>query len=108
MMKNIGQMMKQAQAMQQKMQEAQDKLAEMVVEGASGAGMVKVTMTCKGDVKGLKIDPSLVDANEIDMLEDLIVAAINDAKNNANAKSEEELSKVTSGLGLPGGMKLPF
>jgi DNA-binding protein, YbaB/EbfC family len=108
MMKNIGQMMKQAQQMQAKMQEAQQKLDDMLVQGNAGGSMVQVTMTCKGDVKKLKLDPSLVDVNEIEMLEDLITAALNDARAKAQEKTEEEMGKVTAGMGLPGGMKLPF
>lgn len=108
MMKNMGQMMKQAQQMQARMQEVQQKLDDMLVEGNAGAGMVKVTMTCKGEVKKLKIDPSLVDNNEIEMLEDLITAALNDGRKKAQEKTEEEMGKVTASLGLPGGMKLPF
>ena len=107
-MKNIAQLMKQAQQMQSKMQEVQAKLDEMTVEGTSGGGMVNVTMTCKGEVKKLKIDPSLVDKDEIEMLEDLITAALNDAKAKAQTLMDEEVKKVTGGLGLPGGMKLPF
>ena len=108
MMKNIGQMMKQAQQMQAKMQEAQQKLDDMTVQGNAGGAMVQVTMTCKGEVKKLKLDPSLVDVNEIEMLEDLITAALNDARSKAQEKTEEEMGKVTAGMGLPGGMKLPF
>ena len=107
-MKNIGQLMKQAQQMQKKMQDAQAKLDEMTVEGTAGGDMVSVTMTCKGNVKKLSIDPSLVDKEEIDMLEDLITAALNDAKTKSDALTEQEMSGVTGGMGLPGGMKMPF
>ncbi len=107
-MKNMQQIFQQAQAMQKKMQEAQEKLDEIIVDGSAGGNMVKVQMTCKGEVKSLKIDPSLVDAEEIEVLEDLVVAAINDAKAKAQQKTEDEMSGVTGGLGLPGGMKLPF
>ncbi len=107
-MKNIGQLMKQAQQMQKKMQEAQEKLEDMTVEGASGGGMVAVTMSCKGEVKKLAIDPSLIDKSEVEMLEDLITAAMNDAKTKADALTEQEMAGVTGGMGMPGGMKLPF
>ena len=107
-MKNLGNLMKQAQQMQAKMQEMQQRLAEMEVEGAAGGGMVKVTATGKGDVKRLKIDKSLVDPNDVEVLEDLIVAAINDARGKADAMSVEEMQKLTGGLNLPPGIKLPF
>ena len=104
----LGNLMKQAQQMQAKMQEMQQRLAEMEVEGASGGGMIKVTATGKGDVKRLKIDKSLVDPNDVEVLEDLIVAAINDARSKADAMSVEEMQKLTGGLNLPPGIKLPF
>lgn len=107
-MTNLTQLMKQAQQMQAKMQEMQQKLDGMTVDGSSGGGMVKVTITCKGEVTSLKIDPSLVNKDEVEILEDLIVAAINDAKAKAQKLTEEEMSKLTGGLNLPGGMKLPF
>ena len=107
-MKNLGNLMKQAQQMQAKMQEMQQRLAEMEVEGASGGGMIKVTATGKGDVKRLKIDKSLVDPNDVEVLEDLVVAAINDARSKADAMSVEEMQKLTGGLNLPPGIKLPF
>ena len=107
-MTNIAQLMKQAQQMQKKMQDAQSKLDDMTVDGAAGGGMVNVTMTCKGNVKKLSIDPSLVDKDDIEMLEDLITAAMNDAKAKADALTEQEMSSVTGGMGMPGGMKMPF
>jgi DNA-binding YbaB/EbfC family protein len=107
-MKNLSQLMKQAQQMQAKMQEMQQKLEAMTVEGAAGGGLIKITMTCKGEVTALKIDPSLVNKDEVEILEDLITAAINDAKFKANKLMEEEMSKLTGGMSLPGGMKLPF
>ncbi len=107
-MKNIGQMMQQAQKMQEKMAEMQEKLAEMTVEGEAGAGMVRVTMTGKGVMTALKIDPSLVDPSDVEVLEDLILAASNDAKAKAEAKVAEQMQEVTGGLQLPPGMKLPF
>ncbi len=107
-MTNIAQLMKQAQQMQKKMKSVQDKLEEMTVEGKSGGDMVTVIMSCKGQLKSLSIDPSLVDKEEIEMLEDLIVAAVNDAKIKADNTTESEMAAVTGGMGLPGGMKLPF
>lgn len=107
-MKNLGQMMKQAQAMQAKMAEMQEKLAELEVSGQAAAGMVKATLNGKSELRGLKIDPSLVDPKEIEVLEDLIVAAVNDAKGKVEARVAEEMQKVTGGLNLPPGMKLPF
>ncbi|WP_395668472.1 YbaB/EbfC family nucleoid-associated protein [Rhodoferax sp.] len=108
---NKGQLaglMKQAQAMQDNMKKAQDELGSMEVTGESGAGLVKVTMTCKHDVKRVAIDPSLL-ADDKDMLEDLVAAAFNAAVRKAEEVSAEKLGKVTAGMpGLPGGMKLPF
>ncbi len=105
---NINQMMKQAQAMQKKMAEAQEKLAEIEVAGAAGGGMVNVTMTVAGKVTGIKIDPAVVDADDTEMLEDLLVAALNNARDQADARSQEEMGKLTGGLGLPPGIKMPF
>ncbi len=107
-MKNLGQMMKQAQAMQAKMAEMQEKLAQLEVSGQSGAGMVQATLNGKSELRGLKIDPSLVDPGEVEVLEDLIVAAVNDAKTKVEAKVAEEMKNVTGGLELPPGMSLPF
>ncbi len=107
-MKNLGQMMKQAQAMQAKMAEMQEKLAEVEVSGQAGAGMVEATLNGKSELRSLKIDPSLVDPQDVEMLEDLIVAAVNDAKVKVEATVAEEMQKVTGGLSLPPGMKLPF
>jgi DNA-binding YbaB/EbfC family protein len=107
-MKNLGNLMKQAQQMQAKMGEMQAKMAEMEVEGASGGGMVKVVVTGKGEARRLKIDPSLVVPEDVEMLEDLIVAAYNDARGKADAMMQSEMSKLTAGLPLPPGMKLPF
>jgi nucleoid-associated protein EbfC len=100
-------LMKQAQAMQDNMKRAQEELALIEVEGQSGAGLVKVTMTCKHDVKRIAIDPSLL-ADDKDMLEDLVAAAFNDAVRRAEEVSTEKMSKLTAGLPLPPGMKLPF
>ena len=100
-------LMKQAQAMQDNMKKAQDELALMEVEGLSGAGLVKVTMTCKHDVKRVTIDPSLL-ADDKDMLEDLVAAAFNDAVRRAEEVSTAKMGKLTAGMPLPPGMKLPF
>ena len=100
-------LMKQAQAMQDNMKRAQEELAQMEVEGQSGAGLVKVTMTCKHDVKRIATDPSLL-ADDKDMLEDLVAAAFNDAVRRAEEVSAEKMGKLTAGLPLPPGMKLPF
>jgi nucleoid-associated protein EbfC len=103
----IGGLMKQAQQMQENMKKMQDQLALVEVEGQSGAGLVKVIMTCKHDVKRVTIDPSLL-ADDKDMLEDLVAAAVNDAVRKAEALSAEKMSGFTAGLNLPPGMKLPF
>ena len=101
-------LMKQAQQMQENMRKMQEQLASVEVEGQSGAGMVKVVMTCKHDVKRVTIDPSLL-AEDKDMLEDLVAAAFNAAVRKAEETSQEKLGKITAGMpGLPGGMKLPF
>ncbi len=100
-------LMKQAQAMQDNMKKAQDQLATIEVEGQAGAGMVKVVMTCKNDVKRVTIDPSLL-AEDKDMLEDLVAAAFNDAVRKAEATASEKMSSLTAGLPLPPGFKLPF
>jgi DNA-binding YbaB/EbfC family protein len=107
-MKNLGQMMKQAQEMQSKMEAMQAELAEAEIEGQSGGGMVKVTMDGKGAMKQVKIDPKLVDPEDVEMLEDLILAATNDAKAKVEAHAGEKMKEVTGGLQLPPGMSLPF
>jgi DNA-binding YbaB/EbfC family protein len=108
MMKNqLAGLMKQAQAMQDNMKKMQDQLASIEVEGQSGAGLVKVTMTCKNDVKRVVIDPSLL-ADDKDMLEDLVAAAFNDAVRKAEALSQEKMSGITAGMPLPPGFKMPF
>ncbi|GAB4121700.1 MAG: YbaB/EbfC family nucleoid-associated protein [Rubrivivax sp.] len=108
MMKNqLAGLMKQAQAMQENLKKAQEELALIEVEGQSGAGLVKVVMTCKHDVKRVTIDPSLL-ADDKDMLEDLVAAAFNDALRRAEETSAEKMGKLTAGLPLPGGMKFPF
>ena len=107
-MVNIGNMMKQAQQLQKKMAEVQEKLNSIEVEGVSGGGMVKVLASAKGEIKRIIIDDSLMVKEEKEMTEDLIVAAINDAKQKGEAASQEEMKSVTGGLPLPPGMKLPF
>jgi nucleoid-associated protein EbfC len=107
-MKNLGQLMKQAQQMQQKMADMQAELEAVEMTGLAGGGMVAVTLNGKGDVKRVKIDKGVIDPNEAEVLEDLIVAAFNDARAKVNAHSEAEMQKLTGGLTLPGGMKLPF
>ncbi len=107
-MKNLGQMMKQAQQMQTKMQEMQEKLADIELSGASGAGLVTVTLNGKGEMRRVKIDPSLFNSNEAEVVEDLIVAAFADAKKKLEVVVAKEMSKVTGGLDLPPGMTLPL
>ena len=107
-MVNIGNMMKQAQQLQKKMAEAQEKLTSIEVEGTSGGGMVKVLATAKGEIKRIMLDDTLMSKEEKEMTEDLIVAAINDAKQKGEAASQEEMKSVTGGIPLPPGMKLPF
>ena len=105
---NFNDMMKKAQEMQKKMQEIQDSLSNLEVEGTSGGGMVKVIMNCKNEVKKIDVDPSIIKQDDKTMMEDLIVAALNDAKSKAEEKSQDEMKKLTGGLGLPPGMKMPF
>ena len=100
-------LMKQAQQMQENMKKMQEEQATIEVEGQSGAGMVKVTMTCRHDVKRVVIDESLL-KDDKDMLEDLIAAAMNDAVRRAEATTQEKMGGMTAGMGLPPGMKLPF
>src|SRR3954465_3953093 len=110
-MKNLGNMLKQAQQMQTRMQEMQAKLEATVVEGQAGAGMGKGQLSGKGDLKRVSIDPSLMSADDREVLEDLLVAAHADAKQKVEAQMAEEMQKATAGLNLPnlpGGFKLPF
>jgi nucleoid-associated protein EbfC len=107
-MKNLGQMMKQAQAMQAKMQELQAALERTEVTGVSGGGMVEVTVSGKGEMRRVKIDPKLVDPADVGMLEDLVVAAANDARAKVEQHMQAEMGKLTGGLQLPPGFKLPF
>ncbi|MFQ5845451.1 MAG: YbaB/EbfC family nucleoid-associated protein [Planctomycetota bacterium] len=105
-MKNLGQMLKQAQEMQAKMQEMQKRLEAEEITGSSGGGMVEVTLSGKGEARRIKIDPSLADPAEREVLEDLIVAAFNDAKAKLDAHVSEEMAKVAGGLSLPPGLGL--
>lgn len=105
-MKDIMGLMKQAQAMQQKMQDVQAELDAIEVEGAAGAGLVRVAMTAKGQAKGVTLDPSLLIADEKEILEDLIVAALNDARSKAERVVQERMAEVTKGLPLPPGLNL--
>ncbi len=105
---DMGKMMKVAQEMQGKMEALQDELRTITVTGESGAGMVRATSTAKGELVGLDIDPSIFNPEEKEVVEDLIMAAIKDAQQKASDRSQEEMKKLTDGLGLPPGMKLPF
>jgi DNA-binding YbaB/EbfC family protein len=108
MMKNqLAGLMKQAQQMQENLKKAQDELGSIEVEGQSGAGMVKVVMTCKHDVRRVSIDPSLI-GDDREMLEDLIAAAVNDAVRRVEKTTQEKMAGLSAGLNLPPGMKLPF
>jgi hypothetical protein len=107
-MKNLGQMLKQAQEMQGRMSEMQERLAATEVSGASGAGLVQVTISGKGEAKRVKIDKTLLLPDEVEVLEDLVMAAFNDAKARLDAHVAEEMQKLTGGLSLPPGLKLPF
>lgn len=107
-MKNLGQLMKQAQEMQAKVQEMQERLSGIEVAGVSGGGMVEVVLTGKGEARRVSIDKALANPAEVEVLEDLLVAAINDARAKADARSAEEMQKLTGGISLPPGFKLPF
>ena len=107
-MKNLGQMMKQAQQMQAKMQDMQNQLNDFEVDGQAGAGMVKVTLNGKNELRKVKIDPTLLKPEESEVLEDLLIAAFNDAKNKIETHVQGEMGKLTGGLSLPPGFKLPF
>ena len=103
----LGNLMKQAQQMQENMKKMQEQLASVEVEGQAGAGLVKVVMTCRHDVKRISIDASLMSEDK-EMLEDLVAAAVNDAVHAVEATSQEKMGALTAGMGLPPGMKLPF
>ena len=105
---NIQKMMQQAQAMQTKMQELQDRLGDIEVQGTSGGGMVNVTMTCKGEVRKLTINPEVINPEDRETLEDLVMAAVNAARTVADQTMTEETQKLMGGFGIPPGTKLPF
>ncbi|MEA5159864.1 YbaB/EbfC family nucleoid-associated protein [Cereibacter johrii] len=105
---DMAKMMKAAQGFQEKMAQLQEDLGSMTVVGESGAGLVRATATAKGELTGLEIDPSIFVASEKEVVEDLILAAIKDAQSKASERAKEEMGKLTEGLGLPPGMKLPF
>ncbi len=107
-MKNLGQLMKQVQDMQSRMAEMPEKLGDIEITGASAAGMVEATLNGKSELKRVKIDPSLISPSDVEILEDLIVAAVNDAKSKVDEKMQAEMRKFTGGLSLPPGFKLPF
>lgn len=107
-MKNLGQMMQKMQEMQTRMADMQARLSDMEIIGNAGGGMVSAVMNGKGDVRRVKIDPSLIKAEDKEMLEDLIVAAVNDAKSKVDTTAQTEMGKITGGLPLPPGFKLPF
>lgn len=107
-MKDLMGLMKQAQAMQQKMAEAQEKLDAQEVTGEAGAGLVKVTLTAKGDLRGVSIDPSLLAPEEVEIVEDLMVAAHADARRKAEALQQDILKDAAGGMELPPGMQMPF
>jgi hypothetical protein len=106
-MKGLSQLMRQAEAMQANMQKAQDELAATEVEGQAGGGMVKVVVTCKHEVRRVTIENSLL-GDDKEMLEDLVAAAFNDANRKVEQTVQQKMSSITGGLGLPGGLKLPF
>ena len=105
---DMAKMMKQAQEMQGKMEQVQEDLNSMTVTGESGAGLVKATATAKGELTALDIDPSISNGDDKEVVEDLILAAIKDAQVKAQERSQQEMSKMAEGMGLPAGMKLPF
>ena len=106
-MANMNQILKQAQQMQKKMQEMQQKTESLTQEGSAGGGMVTATVNGKGQLVSVKIDPSIVNQSDVEMLEDLIIAAFNDAKNKIDAQMNQEMSNITGGMNIPG-LKLPF
>jgi len=107
-MKNLGNIMKQVQDMQSRMSEMQEKLADLEITGASGAGMVQATLNGRSELKRIKIDPTLLKPEDTEVLEDLVVAAVNDARGKVERHTQDEMSKLTGGLPLPPGFKLPF
>ena len=107
-MKNLSQMMKQVQEMQEKMQSMQAQMEDLIVEGSSGAGMIIVNLNGKGVGREVKIDPSIVDPNDVGLLEDLVAAAVNDARSKVDGKVAEKMQEVSGGITLPPGFNLPF
>lgn len=107
-MGDMGRMMKSAQEMQEKMESLQQDLVNMTVEGEAGAGLVRATANAKGELTGLSIDPSIFRPEDREVVEDLILAAIRDAQSRGATRAQEEMARLTEGLGLPPGMKLPF
>jgi DNA-binding YbaB/EbfC family protein len=107
-MKNLGNMLKQAQELQTKMADMQARLQETEITGSAGGGLVSITLNGKNEVRRVKIDPTLADPNETEILEDLLVAAFNDARAKIEAHVQEQMGQLTGGLNLPPGMKLPF
>ena len=107
-MRNIGGMMKRVQEMQEKMQSMQAQMEDLIVEGSSGAGMIVVNLNGKGVIREVKIDPSIVDPNEVGLLEDLIAAAVNDARSKVDGKVAEKMQEVSGGITLPPEFNLPF
>lgn len=107
-MKNIGKLVAQVQQMQDQMKEAQERLASMEIDGQAGAGLVKVRMSGQGQVISVSVDPSLLKSDEKEMLEDLLVAAHNDAKNKMDEVTANEMGKLSGGLSLPPGFQMPF
>lgn len=105
---DMAKMMKAAQEMQTKMAQLQDDMQNLIVTGESGAGLVKATCTAKGELKSLDIDPSIFNGDDKEVVEDLILAAIKDAQSKASEKAQQEMGKLTEGMGLPADMKLPF
>lgn len=105
---NIQSMMQKAQMMQKKMAEMQERLGDIVVSGQAGSGMVTIDMTCKGIVQSVRIQPSVIDPSDPTLLEDLVKAALNDARKQADMRTEDETKQAMGGMGLPSGFKLPF
>ena len=105
---DMAKMMKAAQEMQAKMAQLQEEMHQLTVTGESGAGLVKATCTCKGELKSLDIDPSIFNGDDKEVVEDLILAAIKDAQSKASERAQQEMGKLTEGMGLPRDMKLPF
>lgn len=107
-MKNLGEMMRKAQEMQSRMTELQEKLGQVEVKGSAGGGMVEVTLSGKAEARGIRIDPSLFQGGDVEVVEDLVVAAFNDAKAKVEALVAEKMSELTGGLQLPPGFQMPF